>query len=151
VTITDADRERVVRELTRHCGDGRLTLDELEERVGEAWAASTREELQLALRELPPFRSEREPEPEPRRHRETVGDELRSAARVAAAAATVPAAAARRARPATASSCGMARLGKPPTVLLVLAVLFVLTSHWILAAVMFFIAVPKLQRAYARA
>lgn len=50
---SDADRERVVRDLTRHCGDGRLTLDELEDRVAEAYAASTLAQLQHAARELP--------------------------------------------------------------------------------------------------
>ena len=51
--ITDADRERVVRDLTRHCGDGRLTLDELEERIAEAYAADTVTDLDHALRHLP--------------------------------------------------------------------------------------------------
>ena len=50
---SDADRERVVRDLTKHCGDGRLTLDELEERVAEAYAASNLVELERAVRELP--------------------------------------------------------------------------------------------------
>lgn len=50
---SDAERERVVRDLTKHCGDGRLTLDELEDRVAEVWAAATRAELDHALRELP--------------------------------------------------------------------------------------------------
>jgi len=49
------NRDDVVRELTRHCGDGRLTLDELEERIQEAYAATTDEELRHALRELPPM------------------------------------------------------------------------------------------------
>jgi len=147
--ITDADREQVVRELTRHCGDGRLTLDELEERVGEAWAATTKEELQLALRELPPFRSERAPDPEPAPPVRTTRP--RSAAGAAAAAGTAAATAARRARPAAAPSCGMARMGKPPAFLLALAIVFMMTSHWILAAVLLFIALPKFTRAYARA
>lgn len=51
--VSDAERERVVRDLTRHCGDGRLTLDELEERVAEVYAASTVADVQHALRELP--------------------------------------------------------------------------------------------------
>jgi hypothetical protein len=51
--MTDERRDEVVRELTRHCGDGRLTLDELEERIAEAYAATTDEELDHALRELP--------------------------------------------------------------------------------------------------
>jgi hypothetical protein len=55
---TDRERESVVRDLTRHCGDGRLTLDELEERITEAYAASSRAELHRALRELPTARPE---------------------------------------------------------------------------------------------
>ena len=51
--VSDEQREQVVRDLTRHCGDGRLTLDELEERVAEAYAASTLADLEHALRELP--------------------------------------------------------------------------------------------------
>lgn len=51
--VSDSERERIVRELTQHCGDGRLTLDELEERIAEAYAATTNDELQLAIRELP--------------------------------------------------------------------------------------------------
>jgi hypothetical protein len=53
--VSDQDRDRVVRDLTRHCGDGRLTLDELEDRIAEAYEATTRLELELALRELPPM------------------------------------------------------------------------------------------------
>ena len=137
--ISDADRERVVRDLTRHCGDGRLTLDELEERVGEAWAASTRSELLHALRELPPFRHpSSDPTPRPRRTAD-------------AAPAAVPAAAARRTRHPAAAGCGLERLGKPPAVLLALAIVFLISAHWILAAVMFAIALPKLNRMYAKA
>jgi hypothetical protein len=51
--VTDADRERAVRELSRHCGDGRLTLDELDERISEVYAASTKSQLEHAVRELP--------------------------------------------------------------------------------------------------
>jgi hypothetical protein len=53
VQASDADRDRVVRDLTRHCGDGRLTLDELEERIAEAYAAATTADLEHALRDLP--------------------------------------------------------------------------------------------------
>ena len=53
VEISQSERERAVSALTRHCGDGRLTLDELEERVGEVYAATTRAEIQHALRHLP--------------------------------------------------------------------------------------------------
>jgi hypothetical protein len=51
--VSDDERERVVRDLTKHCGDGRLTLDELEERVAEVYAATTLADIQHALRELP--------------------------------------------------------------------------------------------------
>jgi hypothetical protein len=50
---SDVQREHVVRELKKHCGDGRLTLDELEQRIAEAYAAPTTAELDHALRELP--------------------------------------------------------------------------------------------------
>ena len=50
--ITD-ERDEVIRALTRHCGDGRLTLDELEERITEAYAATTNAELRHVLRDLP--------------------------------------------------------------------------------------------------
>ena len=50
---SDADRERVVRDLTKHCGDGRLTLDELEDRIAEVYAAATVRDLEHAVRELP--------------------------------------------------------------------------------------------------
>ena len=51
--VSDSERERVVADLTRHCADGRLTLDELEERVAEVYAATTRADVERALRELP--------------------------------------------------------------------------------------------------
>src|ERR1051325_3111825 len=52
MTMVDA-RERAIRDLTRHCGDGRLTLDELEERIAEVYAATTTAEIEHALRFLP--------------------------------------------------------------------------------------------------
>jgi hypothetical protein len=54
--VDDAERDRVVRALTRFCGDGRLTLDELEERVAEVYAATTTADIQHALRQLPAVR-----------------------------------------------------------------------------------------------
>ena len=61
MTMIDA-RERAIRDLTRHCGDGRLTLDELSERIEEVHAATTDDEIRHALRELPVTP---DPEPEP--------------------------------------------------------------------------------------
>ena len=53
VRVSDADRQRVITQLQTHTADGRLTLDEFEARVGEAWAAGTHGELRAVLRELP--------------------------------------------------------------------------------------------------
>jgi hypothetical protein len=53
VELSEVERERVIRDLTRHCGDGRLTLDELEERVAEVYAATSTAEIDHALRFLP--------------------------------------------------------------------------------------------------
>ncbi|MGH3665746.1 MAG: DUF1707 SHOCT-like domain-containing protein [Egibacteraceae bacterium] len=61
VRASDADRERVVALLRRHAADGRLTLDELGDRIGEAYAARTTGDLVPVLRELPA------PMPEPPR------------------------------------------------------------------------------------
>ena len=52
-SVMDNEREQVIRELIRHCGDGRLTLDELEERIEEAHAAHDEAALRHVLRELP--------------------------------------------------------------------------------------------------
>ena len=91
--MTDDDRDRAVRELTRHCGDGRLTLDELEDRIGEVYAATTEAELALAFRELPPFRLH-----------------PRHATPAAVPAARAPG----RARPAATGRCGLGGLDRPP-------------------------------------
>ena len=50
---SDADRKAVVDELTRHCGEGRLTLAETEDRVAAAWGARTLGELRELLHDLP--------------------------------------------------------------------------------------------------
>jgi hypothetical protein len=51
--VSDADRQRTIDTLRAHTADGRLTLDEFEARVGEAWRATTHGELRTVLRELP--------------------------------------------------------------------------------------------------
>jgi len=53
VRVSDADREAVISQLSRHTGDGRLTLDEFEARVDEVLQAKTERELRHTLRELP--------------------------------------------------------------------------------------------------
>jgi hypothetical protein len=49
---SDADRERVVEVLRRAASDGRLTVEELEERVPCAYAARTRRELEPLTADL---------------------------------------------------------------------------------------------------
>ena len=53
VRVSDAERDDVVQQLSRHTGDGRLTMEEFEERVAEVYAAKTRRELDATLRALP--------------------------------------------------------------------------------------------------
>jgi len=53
VRVSDADRQETVAQLSRHTGEGRLTLEEFEARVDEALEAKTHGELRRALRELP--------------------------------------------------------------------------------------------------
>jgi hypothetical protein len=62
VRVSDADRQATIDQLSRHTGDGRLTLEDFEARVDEAWHATTRADLQHVLRELPVERA-------PLRHR----------------------------------------------------------------------------------
>jgi Domain of unknown function (DUF1707) len=51
---SDADRERVTEVLRQAAGEGRLTLDELDERLGAAYAAKTFAELEPITRDLAP-------------------------------------------------------------------------------------------------
>lgn len=50
---SDADRERVVAELQRQVGSGRLTLDEFSQRAALAYRAKTMGELADLTRDLP--------------------------------------------------------------------------------------------------
>jgi hypothetical protein len=59
----DVDRRRVVADLQQHYVDGRLSSDELDERVTRAMAARTFGELDALLRDLPPAPTPPEPEP----------------------------------------------------------------------------------------
>jgi len=51
--VADADREQLVEELREHAIEGRLTSDELEERIGGAYRASTRADLDVLRADLP--------------------------------------------------------------------------------------------------
>jgi hypothetical protein len=53
VRVGDADREAVAAQLREHYADGRLTLDELNERLDQTFAAKTRVELDAVMRDLP--------------------------------------------------------------------------------------------------
>ena len=54
---SDADRERAADALRRHHADGRLSTDELEERTGRAYAATTLGDLDQLFADLPRLRS----------------------------------------------------------------------------------------------
>lgn len=49
----DDDREQLIDELREHAGAGRLTAQELEQRIGEAYAACTRADLDALRADLP--------------------------------------------------------------------------------------------------
>ena len=51
--VSDDDRHAVIEELQRHTADGRLTLDEFEERVDEVLQARTAADLKVTTRDLP--------------------------------------------------------------------------------------------------
>jgi hypothetical protein len=53
MSISEEERDRTVKALTKHCGDGRITLDELEQRIELAFAAQTTAELRELVRDLP--------------------------------------------------------------------------------------------------
>ena len=53
VRVSDADRDLVIAQLRQHAAEGRLTLDEFSERVGQALRAVTRADLDAVLADLP--------------------------------------------------------------------------------------------------
>jgi Domain of unknown function (DUF1707)/2TM domain len=59
---SDADRERTVARLRRHHVDGRLDLEEFQQRVEQAYGARTVDELDRLMRDLP---AEVAPDPAP--------------------------------------------------------------------------------------
>ena len=62
IRVSDAERESVVLRLQEATAEGRLSLDELGDRVAGAYAALTRSELDHFVDDLPPAAA---PEPEP--------------------------------------------------------------------------------------
>jgi hypothetical protein len=53
VRVGDADREAVAAQLREHYADGRLTIEELNERLDQAFAAKTKTDLSTVMRDLP--------------------------------------------------------------------------------------------------
>jgi hypothetical protein len=51
--VADVEREQAIEELREHAGAGRLTSDELEDRIGAAYQASTRADLDVLRADLP--------------------------------------------------------------------------------------------------
>jgi hypothetical protein len=51
--VSDQQRERAAQELREHFAAGRLTQDELDERVQQAYSARTEEQLRVLLADLP--------------------------------------------------------------------------------------------------
>jgi hypothetical protein len=52
---SDRDREQVIEHLRKHCGEGRITLEELEERLDGVMAAATVADLSGFISDLPPL------------------------------------------------------------------------------------------------
>ncbi|MEV0292984.1 DUF1707 domain-containing protein [Nocardia sp. NPDC050710] len=55
---SDAERDTVVRLLSRHLADGRLDLAEYDQRVAQVYGTATRDDLQLVLSDLPKLSKE---------------------------------------------------------------------------------------------
>jgi hypothetical protein len=53
IRVSDAERERLVEELHEHTVSGRLTAEELDERLGAVYAARTRADLDALCTDLP--------------------------------------------------------------------------------------------------
>ena len=63
IRVSDADRERVADRLREHFAEGRLSTDELDERIAAALSAKTFAELRRVTKDLP------DPEPAPAQDR----------------------------------------------------------------------------------
>ncbi|HXS23683.1 MAG TPA: DUF1707 domain-containing protein, partial [Gemmatimonadales bacterium] len=78
--VSDADREHVATSLREHLAQGRLTLDELAERLDRTYAARTRAELDAVSADLPAERRAAPPAGSRARRRPGSGRGARSAA-----------------------------------------------------------------------
>jgi hypothetical protein len=59
IRASDAEREEAIDRLRAHAAEGRLDVEELEERIGAAYAARTRDELTSLFADLPEARARR--------------------------------------------------------------------------------------------
>lgn len=57
IRLGDADRDALADALARHHAEGRLTLEQLEQRVGVVYEADSREQAVRAIADLPPLAS----------------------------------------------------------------------------------------------
>jgi hypothetical protein len=62
--ISDHERQDFVDQLTRHCAEGRITFDELDERVAKAWEARTQADLKPLAADLPSLQPAKREEPD---------------------------------------------------------------------------------------
>jgi hypothetical protein len=62
--VSDADRERAMDALRAHAGDGRIDLEELDQRLDAVLAARTREDLKEVFADLPDRSSTRDRDPD---------------------------------------------------------------------------------------
>ena len=53
IRASDADRDRVAASLREHCAEGRITMDELDERLESVYGAKTLGQLQEITSDLP--------------------------------------------------------------------------------------------------
>ena len=51
--VGDADRRRVIQQLSAHCAQGRLDVQELDSRIAAAWSSRTRGDLEALTADLP--------------------------------------------------------------------------------------------------
>jgi hypothetical protein len=75
---SDADRERVADVLRQAAGDGRLTMEELDERLDSVYAAKTYAELEPITKDLPRTAGDRSPAPAPTGDPQRFGGEATS-------------------------------------------------------------------------
>lgn len=70
IRVSDQERERAVDTLRDHYAEGRLTSEELEERIERAYHATTRTDLSALMRDLPRYSGRRTRERLARANRE---------------------------------------------------------------------------------